>query len=44
MIATATEDRAHLEAVIEAAGRHGLALPEVVEMPANNLSVVFARG
>ena len=33
-----------LEAVEEAAARHGLALSEVVEMPANNLSVVFQRG
>ena len=33
-----------LEAVAEAAKQHGLALAEVVEMPANNLSVVFAHG
>jgi SAM-dependent methyltransferase len=33
-----------LEAVVEVAGRHGLELSEVVEMPANNLSVVFVRG
>jgi SAM-dependent methyltransferase len=33
-----------LETVIEAASGHGLDLSEVVEMPANNLSVVFARG
>ncbi len=29
--------------VISEAGKHGLALREIVEMPANNLSVVFAR-
>jgi hypothetical protein len=33
----------NVEAVIEEAGRNGLALNEVVEMPANNLSVVFRR-
>jgi hypothetical protein len=33
-----------LETVVEAANQHGLALSEVVEMPANNLSVVFVRG
>jgi SAM-dependent methyltransferase len=33
-----------LEAVVEAAAAQGMALREVVEMPANNLSVVFARG
>ena len=33
-----------LEEVEETAGAHGLGLSEVVEMPANNLSVVFARG
>jgi len=32
-----------LETVIEAAGTEGLALAEVIEMPANNLSVVFRR-
>lgn len=32
-----------LEAVREEAAGHGLALREVVEMPANNLSVIFAR-
>jgi SAM-dependent methyltransferase len=32
-----------LEAVVETAERHGLELSEVVEMPANNLSVVFVR-
>jgi len=32
-----------LEAVIEAAAAQGFVLREVVEMPANNLSVVFAR-
>ncbi len=32
-----------LEAVAETADGHGLALSEVVEMPANNLSVVFTR-
>jgi hypothetical protein len=33
-----------LEAVVETANRHGLDLSEVVEMPANNLSVVLVRG
>jgi SAM-dependent methyltransferase len=33
-----------LEAVEETARTHGLALSEVVEMPANNFSVVFVRG
>ena len=33
-----------LETVAETARGHGLALSEVVEMPANNLSVVFLRG
>lgn len=33
-----------LEAVSEVAGRAGFALTEIVEMPANNLSLVFARG
>jgi SAM-dependent methyltransferase len=33
-----------LEAVVETAERHGLALSKVVEMPANNLSVVLTRG
>jgi SAM-dependent methyltransferase len=33
-----------LETVEETANQHGLALSEVVEMPANNLSVVFVRG
>ncbi len=32
-----------VEAVTEAAARHGLDLSEVVEMPANNLSLVFTR-
>ncbi|MDH3917040.1 MAG: class I SAM-dependent methyltransferase, partial [Rhodospirillales bacterium] len=32
-----------LEAVAELAGRHGLELREVIEMPANNLSVLFVR-
>jgi len=32
-----------LEAVIAEAGRNGLAFEELVEMPANNLSVVFRR-
>ncbi|HBJ26522.1 DUF938 domain-containing protein, partial [Cobetia sp.] len=32
-----------LEAVIEEAERNGLTLDKVVEMPANNLSVVFRR-
>ena len=33
-----------LETVVEAASGQGLELVEVVEMPANNLSVVFVRG
>lgn len=33
-----------LETVSEVAREHGLALDEVVEMPANNLSVVLRRG
>lgn len=33
-----------LEAVAEVAGGHGLDLSDVIEMPANNLSVVFVRG
>jgi len=33
-----------LETVVAAAARHGLALSEVVAMPANNLSVVLRRG
>lgn len=33
-----------LDEVATLAGRHGLALEEVVEMPANNLIVVFRRG
>ena len=32
-----------LEAVVETAEGHGLGLSEAVEMPANNLSVLFAR-
>jgi len=32
-----------LEAVVEAAGLAGLVLEEIVEMPANNLSLVFRR-
>ncbi len=32
-----------LEAVVALAGEHGLALDEVVEMPANNLSVILRR-
>ena len=32
-----------LEAVVETAERHGLGLSEIVEMPVNNLSVVFVR-
>lgn len=33
-----------LEAVVAEAEHHGLGLDRVVEMPANNLSVVFAKG
>jgi SAM-dependent methyltransferase len=33
-----------LETVVEAASGHGMDLSEVVEMPANNLSVVLLRG
>ncbi len=33
-----------LEAVTAEAGRHGLTLEDVVEMPANNLSVLLQRG
>ena len=33
-----------LEDVAALAGRHGFAAPTVVEMPANNLSVVFRKG
>jgi hypothetical protein len=33
-----------LEAVTALAGRHGLDLVEVVQMPANNLSLIFRRG
>lgn len=33
-----------LETVVETAERHGLALSEVVEMPANNLSLVLVHG
>jgi SAM-dependent methyltransferase len=33
-----------LETVEETANQHGFALSEVVEMPANNLSLVFVRG
>ncbi|MQX35496.1 DUF938 domain-containing protein [Roseospira navarrensis] len=33
-----------LEAVTAEAARHGLALAETVDMPANNLSVVFRKG
>jgi SAM-dependent methyltransferase len=32
-----------LETVVETAELHGLSLSEIVEMPANNLSVVFGR-
>ena len=32
-----------LEAVVAAAERAGFALAEVVEMPANNLSVIYRR-
>jgi hypothetical protein len=32
-----------VEAVMEEAGRNGLALDDVVEMPANNLSLIFRR-
>ena len=32
-----------LEAVIDLAGSHGFSAPEIVEMPANNLSLVFKR-
>ena len=32
-----------LEAVVGEAARHGLSLSEVVQMPANNLSVIFVR-
>ena len=32
-----------LDAIIEEAGRRGLRLDEAVEMPANNLSVIFRR-
>jgi len=32
-----------LEAVTELAEAHGFAAPEVIEMPANNLSVIFRR-
>lgn len=32
-----------LEAVIELADLHGFAAPEIVEMPANNLSLLFKR-
>jgi SAM-dependent methyltransferase len=34
----------NLEAVVDEAGKAGLALEELVEMPANNLSLVFRRG
>ena len=33
----------HLEEVVRHAGGAGLVLEEVVEMPANNVSVVFRR-
>jgi len=29
--------------VVDLAGRHNLRLSEIVEMPANNLSVMFVR-
>jgi hypothetical protein len=32
-----------LEAVAELAAAHGLAAPEIIDMPANNLSLVFRR-
>lgn len=32
-----------LEAVVDLAGRHGFVMDEVIEMPANNLSVVLRR-
>ena len=32
-----------LRAVIDLAGSHGFSTPEIVEMPANNLSLVFKR-
>jgi SAM-dependent methyltransferase len=34
----------HLEDVAALAARHGFAAPTVVDMPANNLSVVFRKG
>jgi hypothetical protein len=34
----------HLDAVTQAARSHGLDLHDVIEMPANNLSVIFRRG
>ena len=33
-----------LEAVTELAATHGFEEPEVIDMPANNLSLVFRRG
>ena len=33
-----------LEAVVDVAVEHGFACQSVIEMPANNLSVVFKRG
>ncbi len=33
----------HLEDVVDAAGRNGLELSKVVDMPANNLIVIFKR-